>query len=1007
MAFLQWRRFQFFDREILRSTTESSYEMTESMLLDPNAVPTEEDATSILDESVVSPSSVSALDRLRDIKVTCTDSGCGQLIIGDEDGIIHLIDRHFGHSSFRAFEQTVSQIKCVSSNSSFVVTIGTDDPEDKRQLIKVWNLDKWISHEDGAKPHCIRSAATHNNVNNKEPARVTCLTVAEKLYYLALGLSDGTILLIRNDVTREKFAKQRIIPVSTVPITNIEFGDVSVVNYKRMDAINTLLSSMERGPTAVLFASTADQIFSFIIRKDKEEKCVLDDELGALPGCAVCLLDTKRLSSNDSPTTGNNLNNNTNSNNNSSHNNNTNQPSKLFAVGRVDAVYFYQSDARAQCLVFEGDKCLLIAFRSFLITIGKEKRSFHPFASDSANKLPSASAVTPETAAITPVMDLYNVTIYDLANRFVAFTSTVQSVQGVLSEWGLVFILTIDGKLIQLKEKDIQSKLKLLFKKSQFSLAVDLAKSYGYDEDEISDITKQYAEQLYKKGEFDASVAQFIKTIGYLEPSYVIRKFLDARRITNLTSYLKALLAKDLANEDHTTLLVNCYAKLKEDSQLNQLIESGLEFDVETVIKVLRNSGFNQHAARLALKASKIDLYLSIELEDLDAAEDALKFLIHSIEKEHRLWYLVHYGRQLMVKIPDETATLVKTTVSQFIENSSSFVFPSNSPFKLEDSLNIYLKHPDHLLEFLEHITKTYPNVAPPLFYQTLLDLYLKRFSSLGEKETDPNGRGAIDVKLMSLLQSPEGKYDQEQALLQCHLYKFTPGLLYLYKQTAREMLIQQFYVNDHNAQGVVDSATSSELVNNALWYFADNQGTPEQICTLLKKAQQDHSIPAIQVINILSKNHQNTLSGVRDFLIDWFKKEDEQIEKNLKDIVENEEETKKRKEEITQITNSPRVFQSSRCSICSDLLELPAVHFYCGHSYHKICIESYTDSLSDSDFDCFHCAKDNKQILGLLKNRTKRDLNDRIKEQILRPDVDPISTLASLIAKGVFSNKK
>lgn len=990
MAFLQWRRFQFFDEETHRSTTESSHEMTESLLLESSAISNEakdlEDTASILNEDLVSPSSLSALERLRDIKVACDDSGCGQLLIGDEDGVVHLIDRHFNHASFRAFEHSISRIKCVPSSSSFVVTIGSDDPEAKHQLIKVWNLDKWITHEDGAKPHCVRSAVTSVTTNvTKDPARVTCLTVAEKLHYLALGLSDGTILLIRNDITREKFAKQRVLSVANVPVTNIEFGDVSVTSNRKMD-INTLLSSMERGPTAVLFVSTADQIFSYTIRKDREDKCILDDTCGALPGCAICLVDTRRITNYSlagSPSV------------------ESNQASKLFAVGRQDAVYFYQSDERGQCLAFEGDKCLLMAFRSFLITIGREKRSFHPLASDSANKLPSANAAPPDTAAVTPVMDLYNVTIYDLANKFIAFTSTVQSVQGVLSEWGLVFILTADGKLIQLKEKDIRSKLRLLFRKSQFSLAVDLAKSYGYDEDEIADITKQYAEQLYTNGDFDASVVQFIKTIGHLEPSYVVRKFLDSRRILNLTAYLQALLAKDAANEDHTTLLINCYAKLKDDTQLNQLIESGLEFDVETVIKVLRHSGFSHHASHLALKASKIDLYLSIQLEDLDASSDVLKFLIHSVEKEHRLWYLINYGRQLMMKEPDKTASLVKETVCQFIENPSAFVLPGEASFRLEDSLSIYLKHADQLLTFLEHITSKYPTVAPVLFYQTLLDLYLKRFSSLCKEEPlHEDALQAMQVKIMSLLQSPEAKYEKEQALLQCHLYKFTPGLLYLYKQTGRESLIQQFYMKDNNAQGVVDSASNPELISNALWYFAENAGTPEQISSLLRKVRDAQLVPALQVVQILSKHPKNNLAGVRDFLVDWFNKENEQIEKNDRDILENEEETEKRKKEITEMTESPRVFQSSRCSICSRSLELPAIHFYCGHSYHHNCFESY------SDFDCFLCAKDNKQILDLLKNRTKRDLTDCIPEQMARPGSDPVSTLASLIAKGVFSSK-
>jgi len=43
----------------------------------------------------------------------------------------------------------------------------------------------------------------------------------------------------------------------------------------------------------------------------------------------------------------------------------------------------------------------------------------------------------------------------------------------------------------------------------------------------------------HRKGDYDGAMRQYLRTIGRLEPSYVIRKFLDAQRIHNLTSYLQ------------------------------------------------------------------------------------------------------------------------------------------------------------------------------------------------------------------------------------------------------------------------------------------------------------------------------------------------------------------------------------------------------------------------------------------------------------------------------------
>lgn len=57
----------------------------------------------------------------------------------------------------------------------------------------------------------------------------------------------------------------------------------------------------------------------------------------------------------------------------------------------------------------------------------------------------------------------------------------------------------------------------------------------------VAGIHRAFGDQLYAKHDYDAAVQQYLATISFLEPSYVIRKFLDAQRINNLTLYLEAL----------------------------------------------------------------------------------------------------------------------------------------------------------------------------------------------------------------------------------------------------------------------------------------------------------------------------------------------------------------------------------------------------------------------------------------------------------------------------------
>ena len=57
-----------------------------------------------------------------------------------------------------------------------------------------------------------------------------------------------------------------------------------------------------------------------------------------------------------------------------------------------------------------------------------------------------------------------------------------------------------------------------------YALYAALPKSQQYDQDGLMDIFTQYGDHLYSKGDHDGAIDQYIKTIGKLEASYVIRK---------------------------------------------------------------------------------------------------------------------------------------------------------------------------------------------------------------------------------------------------------------------------------------------------------------------------------------------------------------------------------------------------------------------------------------------------------------------------------------------------
>ena len=54
--------------------------------------------------------------------------------------------------------------------------------------------------------------------------------------------------------------------------------------------------------------------------------------------------------------------------------------------------------------------------------------------------------VTPFCRAVTSVT-MHLITIYDVENKFIAYTGPVPEVAQILCEWGSVYCLTSDGKV--------------------------------------------------------------------------------------------------------------------------------------------------------------------------------------------------------------------------------------------------------------------------------------------------------------------------------------------------------------------------------------------------------------------------------------------------------------------------------------------------------------------------------------------------------------------------------
>lgn len=194
-----------------------------------------------------------------------------------------------------------------------------------------------------------------------------------------------------------------------------------------------------------------------------------------------------------------------------------------------------------------------------------------------------------------------SVDIYDATNKLIAFhvllspghtallASSVEvpafmSKSALQNQFVSTALLSSGGTLVALTERTTSEKVGLLIQKNLFPAAISIAFSDPfYPSTKIAVLYRQHAEFLYQKGDFEGALDQYINTIGSLEPSHVIFRYLDAPKIPLLVKYLEKYrqqhLDTDQRNEHIDDLLKSCYLKLNKVSDANELSEHNKSFE--------------------------------------------------------------------------------------------------------------------------------------------------------------------------------------------------------------------------------------------------------------------------------------------------------------------------------------------------------------------------------------------------------------------------------------------
>ncbi|KAL4429983.1 hypothetical protein ABPG77_004353, partial [Micractinium sp. CCAP 211/92] len=376
-------------------------------------------------------------------------------------------------------------------------------------------------------------------------------------------------------------------------------------------------------------------------------------------------------------------------------------------VAAPEAVFFYTAEeGRKAAYSVRGEKLALAAARHYAVVVLAEEGA-------------------PGGGAASQAL----VQVYDLQNKVVAASAPLeQPLAWLLPHAGGACIDVGDaaGGVVRLTEKPLAEKLEALYRSRSYQLAVAVAEAEQADAATLAGIRRQYGDFLYSKRDYDQAMEQYAATVGHLEPSYVIQRYLDVQRIHSLTDYLERLHSEGHASCDHTTLLLNCYTKLKDVAKLDAFIQGdgqmsrdALHFDIDTAIRVCRSAGYHEHALYVALAAGERASYLDILLEDCHRYSEGLQY-IRGLPRQEAAAALQKYGKALLGALPVETTALLMGLCLRDPTDPAAWVA------SLGDFAHLYTDRP----EDLQYACVTILNMNPDspsrqTLYHTLLDLYL------------------------------------------------------------------------------------------------------------------------------------------------------------------------------------------------------------------------------------------------------------------------------------------
>lgn len=332
---------------------------------------------------------------------------------------------------------------------------------------------------------------------------------------------------------------------------------------------------------------------------------------------------------------------------------------------------------------------------------------------------------------------------------------------------------------------------------------------------------------------------------------------------------------------------------------------------------------------------------------------------------------------------------------------------PKYTPPPPRTAFSSFIDHPDEFIVFLEACLKedsiSDANISD--LYTTLFEMYLHKST---ETKSEHN-REEWEEKAKKLIEGRGAHIENSNVLLLSHLSDYQDGTTLVKEQAGLLSDIFRSYTSAKDTRGAMKAlrkygAQEPSLYPAALAYLTSDtrvldEAGLDELSNVLNKIDEDGLMAPLQVVQLLSKNAVATMGMIKPYLHKTVEDERKEIASNQKRVAGFRNETEQRRAEMADLGSKPAVFQATRCPVCTQMLDLPAVHFLCKHSFHQRCLRGGDGAESE----CPLCAQNNATIRAIKRGQEENaDRHELFKDELERSD-DRFATVSEWFGRGVM----